>query len=453
MKKLIVLFCLFPLISSAQTWELVGGADISHSEVKLYSITLAPNGTLYVFYNRIESDLDSTKLFVRKFVNNQWQTLPNAPFGIFHDYNCHNRIQIQDEQNIYILFRQSRMGVNDVCSRVMKFDGNQWSYIGDSIFMPEFANTNLLLVNQQPVLPYYEKDSLRLMVYNTTWTNIAHPIANTSGNTFLISSEVYDNKVYFLLLNNGEYQIYTWQNNTWQMEATVPHPNNDSLFFEMGNIRINSQHEIYVHLFALNTQNLFVYKVANGIVHSVGQNSSLLTSKTGYAQMNLDKSGLPVVAFCDQLYNSELSVMHYDGNTWNFIGDRGFTTNKRSDVQGLVIDQNNIPYVAVVKRVMFDGYVNIWTLKQPISVSESVPLHKMQVFPNPVKDILQVHLPINTSAKNLKIYDMQGKIVFQNASSFSTNTGVQTELLISGTYILQITTTTGEIMYQKFVKE
>lgn len=451
MKKLILVALLLPVLSFAQTWEYVGGTDISHSEVKLYSITLAPDGTPYIFYNRIDSDPDSTKLFVRKFVNNQWETLPNAPFGIFHDYNCHNRIQVLDHQNVYVLFRQYRKGGDNTCTRVMKYDGSQWSYVGDTLIMPEFASTNLHIVNQQPIIPYYENDSLRLLKYTTAWTQVAYPVANTSGQTFLLSSDVKGNTVYFLLLNNGEYQIYSLENNDFQLVATIEHPLNDAILFEIGHIRVNTQGELFTHIYNLNTPHSYVYKVSSGVVSMLG-NGPLLDTKTGYAQLGIDKNGLPVVAFRDQQFGSELSVMHYDGTNWNFIGNRGFTTNKRSDVQGLVIDQNNIPYVAVIKRVMFDGYVNILRLKQPISVTSIASNEQLEVFPNPAQGYVQITIPFTVQPKNISVYDMSGRIIYTRAFSEDTqNVVMNVETWKSGTYLVKITTN-KEAFIQRLVK-
>lgn len=451
MKKFILFALLLPVLSFAQTWEYVGGTDISHAEVKLYSITLAPDGTPYIFYNRIESDPDSTKLFVRKFVNNQWQTLPNAPFGIFHDYNCHNRIQVLDHQNVYVLFRQYTKNNASTCTRVMKFDGNQWQYMGDTLIMPEFASTNLHLLNQQPIIPYFENDSLRVLEYTSSWTQRAFPVNNTSGQTLLLSSDVQGNVIYFLLLNNGEYQIYSLEGANFQLIATIEHPLNDAIFFEVGHIRVNAQNDVFVHLYNLNTPHSYVFKASSGLTTMLGS-GSLLDTKTGYSQLALDKNGLPVVAFRDQQYGNELSVMHYDGTNWNFIGHRGFTTNKRSDVQGVVVDQNNIPYVAVVKRVMFDGYVNILRLKQPISVESITPNWQLQIFPNPAQENIQVHIPASVKAEKITVYDVNGRIVYANTISENIHAVLlDVQAWKPGTYLVKVITN-KEVFTQKFVK-
>lgn len=452
MKNLLLFSLLLPFQLFAQSWDYLGGTDISHDGVKLYSMALANDGTPYVFYNKLETDTDYAKFFVRKWKNNHWETLPSPSFDINYDYNCHNRIQVIDEQNIFVLFRQYRNNSNDVCSRVMKFNGNSWNYLGDSLFMPEFANTNLLIWQQKPILPFFENNNLCFYAFNgNNWDTIAHPIANTSGQTFLISSEVNENSIYFLLLNNEEYQVYSYENNTWSLNASIAHPTNDKICFEIGQIRINANKEVFVHLYLLNTDQSYVFKVANGLTNILG-NGSLLNSPTGYSQMNLDKNGLPIIAFRDYLYYSELSVMHFDGNAWNFIGDRGFTTNKRSDALGLEIDNNNIPYVATLRRVMFDGYVNVLRLKQPIATKESSFTASFSAFPNPATDFTQINMPENHYINSIYIYDMNGKVMMQKLVENKSQYCLSIAELSIGTYLLQVKTTQGATMHQKLVK-
>ena len=74
------------------------------------------------------------------------------------------------------------------------------------------------------------------------------------------------------------------------------------------------------------------------------------------------------------------------------------------------------------------------------------------VMPNPVKNILQVILPINTSAAQMRLVNATGQSVISKVSTGSINT-INASSLSSGIYLLQIITN-GKLIYtQKILKD
>tara|TARA_R110002049_G_scaffold279949_1_gene459070 strand:+ start:22760 stop:23485 length:726 start_codon:yes stop_codon:yes gene_type:complete len=77
---------------------------------------------------------------------------------------------------------------------------------------------------------------------------------------------------------------------------------------------------------------------------------------------------------------------------------------------------------------------------------QDIEQHKSSLYPNPVKDILNVKTAKN-DVRKLELYDMLGKKVAGNFNSKSINV----ENLIKGLYLIKITTNTG-ISTSKFLK-
>ena len=56
---------------------------------------------------------------------------------------------------------------------------------------------------------------------------------------------------------------------------------------------------------------------------------------------------MPYVAYADD-YNNGATVMMFDGNTWIPVGDKGLpSTSFQSSYTSLAIDENDVPYLAL----------------------------------------------------------------------------------------------------------
>lgn len=73
--------------------------------------------------------------------------------------------------------------------------------------------------------------------------------------------------------------------------------------------------------------------------------------------------------------------------------------------------------------------------------------NSISVFPNPVKDILNVSSTDNATVTSLKIYDLQGKLIAE-----TTNNYMNTSNLSAGLYVVKIVTDQGQLT-KKFIKE
>ncbi|WP_035654421.1 T9SS type A sorting domain-containing protein, partial [Flavobacterium saliperosum] len=71
----------------------------------------------------------------------------------------------------------------------------------------------------------------------------------------------------------------------------------------------------------------------------------------------------------------------------------------------------------------------------------------VSLYPNPVKDILNIDLVDNTRISSVKIYDLQGKLLLEKASN-----DIDVSSLSVGVYLIKIKSEKGEFT-KKFIKE
>ena len=74
---------------------------------------------------------------------------------------------------------------------------------------------------------------------------------------------------------------------------------------------------------------------------------------------------------------------------------------------------------------------------------------QISVYPNPVNDILNVNVSDNLEIAKIEILALDGRTV----QDFTTSTFVNLEHLLSGIYLVKITSTEGKIGMQRIIKK
>ncbi|MBL7730535.1 MAG: fibronectin type III domain-containing protein [Chitinophagaceae bacterium] len=78
---------------------------------------------------------------------------------------------------------------------------------------------------------------------------------------------------------------------------------------------------------------------------------------------------------------------------------------------------------------------------------------KVNVFPNPAKNVLNVNIAGNTDKKNITVFDVNGKLVISSSANQPT-TSLDITQLSSGIYFLKVNSLDGKALYQqKFIKD
>ena len=104
------------------------------------------------------------------------------------------------------------------------------------------------------------------------------------------------------------------------------------------------------------------------------------------------------------------------------------------------------------------GFANVrWVMtitgqSNVLGVTEVINSPDLQIYPNPVKDIVRFRFSNNLKSKGIEVYDMNGRII----ASVQNNKNVN-ELNMSsypkGNYILKVKTDDGRLYIKKIIKE
>lgn len=85
-----------------------------------------------------------------------------------------------------------------------------------------------------------------------------------------------------------------------------------------------------------------------------------------------------------------------------------------------------------------------------LGVTEIINSKDLQVYPNPVKDVLNFKLANNLNVESIELYDVTGKKV--NTVNGKATQGVNVSNFAKGTYILKVKASNGNVYVQKVLK-
>lgn len=157
----------------------------------------------------------------------------------------------------------------------------------------------------------------------------------------------------------------------------------------------------------------------------------------------------------------ELNTSHFDiekstdGSNWNSIGRvaaAGNAADKRSYTY-FDASQNNGTVFYRLKMVDTDG---TFTYSHVVAIKNETKLMTLQLFPNPVTDVLQIQIPSSGKQKgNLIVLDASGKTMLQKEIQLAEGnnaTSIPVSHLPAGVYLLYVENETGRLT-QRFIKK
>lgn len=143
----------------------------------------------------------------------------------------------------------------------------------------------------------------------------------------------------------------------------------------------------------------------------------------------------------------------YIPNSYNAIGNDGTSFN--SDLN--TITNTGVPQsVATALFNMSDHLPIVMDIRVSKDIVNGIYQAKIESlnveFNNPVKSELVVRVPNNVEVKQIVLYDIEGRIVYVNSSTSTTQFIIDTESLNAGLYLLNVQTIAGKQGNYKVVK-
>ncbi|MDC8104191.1 MULTISPECIES: T9SS type A sorting domain-containing protein [Chryseobacterium] len=92
------------------------------------------------------------------------------------------------------------------------------------------------------------------------------------------------------------------------------------------------------------------------------------------------------------------------------------------------------------------------TGQNTLGVTEVINSKDLQIFPNPVKDVLKFRFGNSLKSEGIDIYDMNGRVITSISNNKNVNE-VNVSSFTKGTYILKVKASDGKVYVQKIIKE
>lgn len=292
---------------------------------------------------------------------------------------------------------------------VMKFNGESWQYVGSPGFsngVAYYTDIAFDLITGTPYVVYSDmsnSEKVTVMQYESTtntWNNLnSTSITNMSGKDTSIAINPATNTPYvFYNTNSGNFQIpnvIQFDGESWQYVGH-PNPGPFNSGSSNGNIAFNpttQQPYIVFSICLANSAIVMQFNPESDGWSQVGNPIIYNTSDPSFInpQLAFNSTGQPYVLYQDLSQSGKLSVVNYNSktNSWNNVGNSGFTT-ESANFGNLAIDSKNNLIYAVYQdyynqqkaTVMeFSGNNNWFYSNSPISAESA---WGSQILINPV---------------------------------------------------------------------
>ncbi|MFN0176694.1 MAG: T9SS type A sorting domain-containing protein [Saprospiraceae bacterium] len=369
-----------------------------------YQLSISSSGIpLLAFF-----DEENLRFVFKKLTGNGWVTVSESP-QLTEPPDLVS-IAFEDEK-LYVSFIDSFF---DTQITVWQYNALEWSAVGQPIFTSESVYPILKVSNGYPWLAYLESESNIITCIvkkfdGTGWQTIGGQAFTTNLGNFFIQVSID-----FTVANSIPYIVYKDWSTQWRLSV----------------LTINNMEWV-----------------------TVGQ--PMFTAST-YSDMRIAidaNSQTPYVLYDDFLQDTVgggLSVMLYDGTSWNYVGQRFFAN--QSWEKNLAIHEG-IPFV------VYQHDSGLGPSIQVFSPTTLVPEHPkveiaVDIHPNPIhEDFLKIQIEsLHKLEAVAQISDMQGRI-FQ-AYRFQLEPGLMhlqfnLETPPKGVYIAQLKSAEGQVLCTK----
>ncbi|MFD2823908.1 PQQ-dependent sugar dehydrogenase [Lacinutrix iliipiscaria] len=164
----------------------------------------------------------------------------------------------------------------------------------------------------------------------------------------------------------------------------------------------------------------------------------------GYRYRGTAQPTLSGLYFFADYCSSEIGILEFDGTNWNMSFTEQYTGNNWS---GFGEDINGEIYIAGLSSG--DIYKII---DAELSVSEA-SLSDIKIYPNPVNDVLIIDNSIaSINIKTIHVFDLHGKRISSINNPTENMTSISTKSMLSGFYLVEVTTTDGRKQTTKLIK-
>jgi hypothetical protein len=429
-------------------WKYVGSPDFNGTNHFGMNFALGSDGTPYVSYG-IQNGYTTYLPAVEKYDGNQWVFVGSHPFGSgSYEYSS---LAVSPSGEPYLAFEECSPSCHISC---MKYNGSDWVYInsqGDVLGNDgEYINMIFSPTGEPWVVFSNDFDSSKVSVKKydgTQWNYVgqagfSEPFADWDCLAFSGSGEAFVAYTYGNITMPPPVEVRKFDGTNWVIVGAPFIPAG------AGNVTlaIDTAGQPWVAISDGSVNDELSVLKFNGSQWVYVGSPGLTSMRVNNAIIAFSPTGEPWVSYCGPYSgNHWVSVIRFDGNQWVYVGDSTISPNN-SDPVNLVFRSNGEPYVGFFH--IGCNVVRYDSLYTDINPRQSL---KLLLYPNLTESLLTIDLnAIGTSAKTLKIIDMQGnRMIEKPVTGLVVKIDVST--FLSGIYCVEITSQES-CFYGKFCK-
>jgi hypothetical protein len=348
----LTLFIGFNLVSAAGSWDYVGSAGFSKTEVYDTVLKLDSSNTPYVIF----AHKNYGSVTVMKYDGSSWSAVGGAP--VFSGNVLRSSLVFDTNDVPYVAYQDVS---NQNKLNVVKYDAtsSKWVNVGNAGFAKGHLYGASLVFDSKNV-PYLaftdaaKSDSITVMKYDgSKWVTVGSAGFSTWGATWM-SISIDSNDVpyvsFTLISDSGKITVMKFNGTKW---VNVGSSGFSSINAQYVSLELDSKSSPYV-AFTDNNDKATVMKYDGSKWVTVGS-AGFSSTTAWYTSLAIDVNDTPYVAFSRMNSSADsIEVMKYDGSKWVMVGTSGFS-NAGAWYTSLSFDSNNILYVAFC-----DGFNNRW---------------------------------------------------------------------------------------------
>ncbi len=271
----------------------------------------------------------------------------------------------------------------------------------------------------------------------------------------------YFDNFYNTLLSNNQYSqepFYEFGRNFWFYSDQLQYKSNDPIV---------TGYACFMRFMSMENQNLQgapFYNSQNGLLtwtQVVSQIKGLVDTYMANQNLNWSNtlgvgSGVPnsgwggtdlFTSFCFKL--RDMYGENWVRKVWRFAGQRPAAATTQDAVDNFIIASSqaaNTNLTAQFVSWKWPVSTNLNTIIDNILSTKEHSLQQLKIYPNPVKDILN----LSEEVSDVRILDVSGKTI---KTILNSRKSVDVSGLSKGVYVISASTKTGEKINKKFVKE
>lgn len=439
------IICLSFIFCSTTTfsqWQFLGEQKFS-SGIALggFDFTIS-DGTPYIIYSDV---IDNNSVNVMKYDGNDWVYIGAESFPL-------GRISFPsiavNDGIVYISYRDNDF---DLKASVMKYDGSSWTYVGERGFSTAEARFPSIAFFDGELYVAFEDETYSVessvMKYDgSDWVYVGDPGFTSSvstGQSIYNKLIIEEGELYLVFMSiditQQETQLMKLDGDNWisVVDSGIPNsvPARQFLDFYNG--------EPYCAILEPNILRMSVKRYKGNEWVNVGMPgfSAGLAAST---QVIIHK-GVPYAAFRDYTVEDRLTVMYFDGNDWLPLGGSIGVSPAGAIKPLLSADENQIFVAFVDAEFPNEGRMSVMTYDIVTSVDPTpVGNNSFDFYPNPASDFITI--TVQEEIEFIAVLSLEGKLIEKFQSKI-----IDLSTIPHGLYLLQVNTDKG-VGYKRLVK-